>query len=69
MPNHSSSTRNKGENALRHRQTTHNDLEGKDRVYLQRWASNLNVSVGVLLHRILVAAVIGQHYVERIPEI
>lgn len=48
---------------------TPNDLEGKDWVYLQEWASNLNVSVQVLLHRILVAAIIGQLYVEKIPEI
>jgi hypothetical protein len=47
---------------------TPNDLEGKDWVYLQQWASNLNVSVQVLLHRILVAAIIGQLYVEKIPE-
>jgi hypothetical protein len=48
---------------------TPNDLEAKDWVFLQEWASNLNVSVGVLLHRILVAAIIGQLYVEKIPEI
>jgi hypothetical protein len=48
---------------------TPNDLERKDWVYLQQWANNLDVSVGVLLHRILVAAIIGQLYVEKIPEI
>jgi hypothetical protein len=48
---------------------TPNDLEGKDWLYLQEWASNLNVSIQVLLHRILVAAIIGQLYVEKIPEI
>ena len=48
---------------------TPNDLEAKDWVFLQEWANNLNVSVGVLLHRILVAAIIGQLYVEKIPEI
>ena len=48
---------------------TPNDLEGRDWVFLQEWASNLNVTVGLLLKRILVAAIIGQLYVERIPEI
>jgi hypothetical protein len=48
---------------------TPNDLEGKEWVYLREWANNLNVSVQVLLHRILVAAIIGQLYVEKIPEI
>lgn len=46
---------------------TPNDLEAKDWVFLQQWANNLDVSVQVLLHRILVAAVIGQLYVEKIP--
>jgi hypothetical protein len=36
---------------------------------LQKWATNLGVSLEVLLHRILVAAIIGQLYVEKIPEI
>ena len=48
---------------------TPNDLERKDWVFLQEWANNLNVSIQVLLHRILVAAVIGQLYVEKQPEI
>ena len=48
---------------------TPNDLEARDWVFLQEWANNLDVSVGVLLHRILVAAIIGQLYVEKIPEI
>jgi hypothetical protein len=48
---------------------TPNDLERKDWVFLQEWANNLDVSLQVLLHRILVAAVIGQLYVEKIPEI
>jgi hypothetical protein len=48
---------------------TPSDLERRDWVFLQEWANNLNVTVGVLLHRILVAAIIGQLYVEKIPEI
>ena len=51
---------------------TPNDLETKelrDWAFLREWANNLGVSLEVLLHRILVAAVIGQLYVEKIPEI
>ena len=48
---------------------TPSDLERRDWVFLQEWANNLNVTVGVLLHRILVAAIIGQLYAEKIPEI
>ena len=48
---------------------TPNDLEAKDWAFLQEWATNLNVTVAVLLKRILVAAIIGQLYVEKIPEI
>jgi hypothetical protein len=43
------------------------DLEPNDWAFLKEWANNLNVSLEVLLHRILVAAVIGQLYVEKIP--
>ena len=48
---------------------TPNDLEAKDWAFLREWANNLDVSIEVLLHRILVAAVIGQLYAEKIPEI
>jgi hypothetical protein len=43
--------------------------EPRDWAFLREWANNLGVSLEVLLHRILVAAVIGQLYVEKIPEI
>ena len=46
---------------------TCSDLEPKDWAFLREWANNLSVSLEVLLHRILVAAVIGQLYVEKIP--
>ena len=59
----------KGETPYAIIKLTPNDLEGKDWLYLQEWASNLDVSVQVLLHRILVAAIIGQLYVEKIPEL
>jgi hypothetical protein len=48
---------------------TPNDLERRDWQFLQEWANNLDVTPQVLLHRILVAAIIGQLYVEKIPEI
>ena len=48
---------------------TPNDLERNDWLFLQEWANNLNVTVAVLLQRILVAAIIGQLYVEKMPEI
>ncbi len=48
---------------------TSNDLEPKDWAFLREWANRLGVSLEVLLHRILVAAAIGQLYVEKIPKI
>jgi hypothetical protein len=48
---------------------TPSDLEPKDWAFLREWANRLGVSLEVLLHRILVAAVIGQLYVEKIPKI
>ena len=45
------------------------DLESKDWAFLREWANNLGVSIEVLLKRILIAAVIGQLYAEKIPEI
>ena len=43
------------------------DIQPKDWAFLREWANRLGVSLEVLLHRILVAAVIGQLYVEKIP--
>jgi hypothetical protein len=48
---------------------TPSDLEPKDWAFLREWSNRLGVSLEVLLHRILVAAVIGQLYAEKIPEI
>ena len=50
-------------------QLTPNDIQPRDWAFLREWANNLGVSLEVLLHRILVAAVIGQLYAEKIPEI
>jgi hypothetical protein len=44
------------------------DLEPNDWAFLREWANTLGVSLEVLLHRILVAAAIGQLYVEKIPK-
>jgi hypothetical protein len=59
----------KGETPYAIIKLTPNDLERKDWLFLQEWSNNLDVTVGVLLHRILVAAIIGQLYAEKIPEI
>ena len=48
---------------------TPGDVEPKDWAFLREWANRLNVSIEVLLKRILIAAVIGQLYAEKIPEI
>ena len=48
---------------------TPGDIEPKDWAFLREWANRLNVSIEVLLKRILIAAVIGQLYAEKIPEI
>ena len=48
---------------------TPSDLEPNDWAFLREWANNLGVSIDVLLTRILIAAVIGQLYAEKIPEI
>ena len=45
------------------------DIELTDWAFLREWANRLNVSLEVLLRRILIAAVIGQLYAEKIPEI
>jgi hypothetical protein len=50
-------------------QLTPNDIQPRDWAFLREWANNLGVSIEVLLKRILVAAVIGQLYAEKIPEI
>jgi hypothetical protein len=47
---------------------TTSELETKDWVFLHVWANNLGVKVEVLLKRILLAAIAGSHYAEKIPE-
>jgi hypothetical protein len=62
-------THAKGESPYAVVKLTLNDIEPKDWEFLREWAGKLDVSLEVLLHRILVAAVIGQLYAEKIPEI
>ena len=45
------------------------DIELTDWALLREWADRLGVSLEVLLKRLLTAAVIGQVYVEKIPQI
>jgi len=66
MPDHTI-TDTHGETPYATVKLTPNDLEPKDWTFLREWAAKLDVSLEVLLHRILVAAVIGQLYVEKIP--
>ena len=48
---------------------TPSDIKPKDWAFLREWSDRLGVSIEVLLKRILIAAVIGQLYAEKIPEI
>ena len=50
-------------------QLTPNDIQPRDWAFLREWANNLGVSIEVLLKRLLIAAVIGQLYAEKSPEI
>ena len=47
---------------------TPSDIQTKDWEFLRQWARNLGVSIEDLLNRILIAAVMGQLYTEKIPE-
>lgn len=44
------------------------DLEPKDQKFLKEWARELNIPVGKLLKRIMLAAVVGQLYAEKMPK-
>ena len=69
MPNNTiTDTHAKSESPYAIVKLTPSDIEPKDWAFLREWANNLGVSIEVLLKRILVAAVIGQLYVEKIPK-
>lgn len=59
----------KGETSYAIVKLTPSDIELKDWAFLREWTTRLGVSLEELLKRILIAAVIGQLYVEKIPEI
>ena len=70
MPDHTiTDTYTKGETPYATVNLTASDIEAKDWAFLREWANNLGVSIEVLLKRILIAAVIGQLYAEKTPEI
>lgn len=48
---------------------TPNDIESRNWEFLRDWANGLGVSLEELLKRILLAAILGQLYAEKIPEI
>lgn len=62
-------TSTRGETPFTIVKLTPSDLEPNDWEFLREWANRLGVSLEVLLHRILIAAAIGQLYAEKIPEI
>ena len=68
MPN-DVTTNTRGETPFAVIKLTPSDIEPRDWAFLREWANNLGVSIEVLLKRILIAAIIGQLYAEKIPEI
>ena len=48
---------------------TPNDIQPREWQFLREWANRLDVSIEVLLKRMLIAAVEGQQYAEKIPEV
>jgi len=68
MQNHTN-TSTHGETPFATVQLTPSDIEPKDWAFLREWANRLGVSLEELLKRILIASVIGQLYVEKIPKI
>ena len=69
MPDNTNNPHAKGETPYATVKLTPTDLTPRDWEFLREWANNLGVSIEVLLKRILLAAIIGQLYAEKIPEI
>jgi hypothetical protein len=70
MPNNTiTDTHAKGETPYAIVKLIPSDIEPKDWAFLREWADRLGVSIEVLLKRILISAVIGRLYAEKIPEI
>jgi hypothetical protein len=66
---HHTNTSTHGETPFATVQLTPNDIQPRDWTFLQEWSNRLGVSIEILLKRILIAAIIGQLYAEKIPEI
>ena len=62
-------TNTRGETPFATVNLTPSDITPRDWTFLREWSNRLNVSIEVLLKRILIAAIIGQLYAEKIPEI
>jgi hypothetical protein len=69
MPKNTINTHNKGETPYVKVVVIPSDIEQTDWAFLREWADRLGVTLEGLLKRILLAAVIGQLYAEKIPEI
>ena len=67
--NTSTSTHTKGEFPYVKVVVIPSDIEQTDWAFLREWADRLDVSLEVLLKRLLTAAAVGQVYVEKIPGI
>jgi hypothetical protein len=65
MPDHTT----KGETPFATVNLNPNDIPRRERAFLKQWAKKLDVTEEVLLKRILIAALEGSQYAEKIPEI
>jgi hypothetical protein len=68
MQNHTI-TSTRGETPFATVQLNPNDIPRRERAFLKQWAKKLGVTEEVLLKRILIAALEGSQYAEKIPEI
>ena len=68
MPN-DVTTNTRGETPFATVNLTPSDIAPRDWTFLREWSNSLGVTIEVLLKRILIAAIIGQLYAEKIPEL
>ena len=69
MPKNNIKSHAKGEFPYVKVEVIPSDIEQTDWAFLREWADRLGLTLEGLLKRILLAAVIGQLYAEKIPEI
>ena len=70
MPNNTiTDTHTKGETASATVKLNPKDIRPRDWAFLKQWAEKLRVPTDVLLKRMLIAAIAGSHYAEKMPEI